>query len=232
MNAHKNIVVRLLIAAIVLVGFSGSTCFANLWSGSPLIDTLTVADSEIVAGGWSLVEMTYEVTQPVENEAFHYKYILTLYPDGTGGVELSHFDLEVSDEGELPAFDPENPLDYQNGELEPPTYVPTSSEEDNWPSDADPFWAIKFGDGNWTVTSDPLVDNKNTYTMEFDSWRVPMEGSFFAKGGTTGFAYNTYLTGGPDYIVVPNSEYVPVPGAVILGILGLGAAGMKLRKYA
>ena len=29
-----------------------------------------------------------------------------------------------------------------------------------------------------------------------------------------------------------NSTVVPVPGAVLLGILGLGAAGLKLRKYA
>jgi len=27
-------------------------------------------------------------------------------------------------------------------------------------------------------------------------------------------------------------KLVPVPGAVLLGILGLGAVGIKLRKYA
>jgi len=36
-----------------------------------------------------------------------------------------------------------------------------------------------------------------------------------------------------DFVVQMQSvEPVPVPGAVLLGILGLGAAGMKLRKYA
>ena len=31
---------------------------------------------------------------------------------------------------------------------------------------------------------------------------------------------------------LPTREQVPVPGAVMLGMLGLGAAGMKLRKHA
>jgi hypothetical protein len=209
--------------AVVLVGFSGSTCLAGL----TLDDTLTLADGEIIAGGWSLVEMEYHVTQPVANEAFHYQYILKV-DDLTGGVQLSHFDLEVSDTGLAP-FDPKNELDYEGAGLELPTYVPTASEAPNWPSGADPFWAIKFGPGSWTTSS---VGSISTYTIEFDSWRVPMKGSFFAKGGKDGFAYNTYLSGGNDYIVVPDSSYVPVPGAFLLGILGLGAAGMKLRKFA
>ena len=36
-----------------------------------------------------------------------------------------------------------------------------------------------------------------------------------------------------DFLVMVNSvNPIPVPGAVLLGILGLGAAGIKLRKYA
>ena len=44
--------------------------------------------------------------------------------------------------------------------------------------------------------------------------------------------YSHYLDGGDAYIAVPDTAYVPVPGAVILGLLGLGAAGIKLRKFA
>jgi hypothetical protein len=35
-----------------------------------------------------------------------------------------------------------------------------------------------------------------------------------------------------DFVVMVESVMVPVPAAVLLGILGLGAAGLKLRKYA
>jgi hypothetical protein len=35
-----------------------------------------------------------------------------------------------------------------------------------------------------------------------------------------------------DMVVMVESVYVPVPAAVLLGVLGLGVAGLKLRKYA
>jgi hypothetical protein len=35
-----------------------------------------------------------------------------------------------------------------------------------------------------------------------------------------------------DMVVMVESVYVPVPGAILLGILGLSVAGIKLRKYA
>lgn len=35
-----------------------------------------------------------------------------------------------------------------------------------------------------------------------------------------------------DMVLIVESVYVPVPAAVLLGILGLGVAGIKLRKYA
>jgi hypothetical protein len=59
-----------------------------------------------------------------------------------------------------------------------------------------------------------------------------MEGDFYTKGGPDTYAFNSgfgILDG--DNILVPNSHYVPVPGAVLLGLLGLGAAGIKLRRF-
>ena len=220
MNAHKNIVVRLLIAAIVLAGFSGSTCLADLWTGVPLTGTLTFPGQIVAGGDWALgTTFFYEVTRPDDNGPLHYKYTFTALT----APALSHLTIQVSDvTADLPRFDPENPMDYMNGTVE--GYMAgTSSGDPGFPA-GNEFWGIKF--------EDIFSEGTTTWTVEFDSWRTAMKGSFYAKGGNESYAYNNYLTGGPDYIAVPDTAYVPVPGAFLLGILGFGAAGMKLRKYA
>ena len=74
--------------------------------------------------------------------------------------------------------------------------------------------------------------------LSFYSDRAPMWGSFYAKDGTDGsndvYAYNSGFSGvGSDFIAVPDTTTtVPVPGAVLLGMLGLAVAGSKLRKFA
>jgi hypothetical protein len=47
------------------------------------------------------------------------------------------------------------------------------------------------------------------------------------------FAHPSYSTAAnaPD-VYFDNISFVPVPGAVLLGMLGLGVAGVKLRKFA
>jgi hypothetical protein len=216
---------NLLIVVIVLVGISGSRCLADLWTGVTLTDTLTVGDGEIVAGDiWNVAgtSFTYEVTRPGGDEGpLHYKYILTL-PSSVTGDALSHLSIEVSDgTTDLPAFDPTNPMDYENGPVE--AYRAPTKGDPGFPTDGYSFWSIKF---------ENFADDVTSWTVEFDSWRLPMEGSFFAKAGKDSYAYNTYLTGGGDYIAVPDTSYVPVPGAVFLGLLGLSAAGIKLRRFA
>ncbi len=63
-----------------------------------------------------------------------------------------------------------------------------------------------FAEGNWT---------NNMYMLAFeDLW----------NGGDRDYS---------DFVVMMESVTpVPVPGAVLLGMLGLSAAGIKLRKYA
>jgi len=221
-------------AAIVLVGFCGSPCVADFipmdW-GEVLSDTLTVTlvDTEIVAGGsWGIgTEFYYEVTMPDEDhktDPLHYKYTFT----ASSSPNLSHFILEVSGAVEgLAAFTLTDP-DYLNGPTTGETLLDdyTSSVGNPNPSGGATWemFGIKFGD--------MFGDSEGPWIIEFDSYRLPMEGSFYAKGASDTYAYNTYLTGGDDFILVPDTKYVPIPTAVLLGILGLGAVGLKLRKYA
>jgi hypothetical protein len=68
---------------------------------------------------------------------------------------------------------------------------------------------------------------------------VRNDGYLFYWDGTTGLSLldgqNIYWTGidvGCTDIRGATAEPVPVPGAVFLAILGLGAAGSKLRRFA
>lgn len=217
----------LLATAIVLIGFSGAPCMADfIWMdpGDILSDTLTVDAGTIIAGGsWgSGTEFSYEVSRPLDpTEPLHYSYTFT----ASGAPALSHFILQVSEAviGGLAGFDPDNPLDYIDGPTvadDPMLYLPGGGDNPGMPAGG--LWGIKFEDGM------PL------WTIEFDSFRLPMDGSFYAKGGSESYAYNSGLEF-PDtgaFILVPDTKYVPVPGAVLLGILGLGAVGIKLRKNA
>ncbi len=55
-----------------------------------------------------------------------------------------------------------------------------------------------------------------------------------AGPGVGGAKVNDYVTWYPHWVggPMPDGQVVPVPGAVLLGILGLGAVGIKLRKFA
>ena len=228
-NTQIKAVTCLFAAAIVLVGFSGTPCVADfipMDPGDVLSDTLTVGDGEIVAGGsWaSGTELYYEVTRPSDPTApLHYLYTFT----ASGSPDLSHFILEVSGAVEgLAAFTLTSP-DYLNGPTTGETLLDDYSSGGSNPSgDTWEMFGIKFGDMFGTSGS--------PWTIEFDSYRLPMKGSFYSKGGDDSFAYNPYLAESPDgaYILVPDTSYVPVPTAVLLGILGLGVVGIKLRKYA
>ena len=247
MNAHKNIVVRLLIVAIVLVGFSGSRCLANLgdwttwgadniYAGYLTIDEIFIEGVSISkpgldadSGTWNVptTKMSWSVEAIYGGDSivdyFHYKYTFSEVAQGA----LSHMNIEVSDAvlGGLGAFDLSSP-DFFNSTVTPYD-VDTHSDAD-MPHD---LYSIKWedvADGTWTV--------------EFDSARVPEWGDFYAKDGSKApYAFNTGFLHDPysgtnladyGYIARPDTQYVPVPGAFLLGILGFGAAGMKLRKYA
>ena len=68
-----------------------------------------------------------------------------------------------------------------------------------------------------TDPATPLVKDLATFTLTFETL------SGFSIGSEVAFGFGT----DPDSLHI-----VPVPGAVLLGLLGMGVAGMKLRKYA
>ena len=158
-----------------------------------------------------------------ESLPLHYLYTFTPEPSAPS---WSHFILQVSnvDPGGMPAFNVNNPMDYLNGPAveENARFFgpkPTPGWKSN-PGIPEDVFGIKVNPGG-------------SATIEFDSYRLPMEGDFYIKGGPDTFAYNSGF-GSLDgaNIPVPNSSYVPVPGAVLLGLLGLGTAGMTLRRFA
>jgi len=89
-----------------------------------------------------------------------------------------------------------------------------------------------YGTGSVSGAAAVLVDDGawHRYTYNFTAPVVGNAGSFSVihlmfedfsgSGGVAGDAY------------FDNISLVPVPGAVLLGILGLSAAGIKLRKFA
>jgi len=244
------LVANLLVASVVLVGFSGSRCFASLgdygswgadmtYAGQLTGTTITIEDTTYNNAGlvktldWANVNITLDwsvaAMDPDDDDNIDYFRYTYTFSDpsgvGSGGGDerLSHIVFEVSDAGGLDAFSLDEPKDIFDA-----TSFPTELNSH------DGFYGLKWEesttDGEWTVS--------------FSSMRVPEWGDFYAKngGGVGGTeAYNTGMGYDPSifaeaglkgYVARPDTEYVPVPGAVLLGVLGLGVAGVKLRKFA
>ena len=112
------------------------------------------------------------------------------------------------------------------------------------PGAADPLWnkfwrGSKYGyDFGWTEGSGGNV--QTSYGIGFASTSQLIIGSPLLITGTKSFSFNTtdyyYSINDWDNNTVytdfeMSGTVVPVPGAVLLGILGLSAAGIKLRKF-
>ena len=252
MSVVRTIARQITLLSLVLIAFSGSPCLADIWMdpGDVLSDTLTYLDVEIIAyDGWRLDEpdggtsLYYEVSRPSdESLPLHYLYTFTA-PTPTGGHGLSHLIIEVSYGGELGSFTLEAPDYYgpTGDNVEVGDYYPDFDKYGN-PKKPNPYmpddgiFGVKFEDMFDEGTEDDPI---TSWTVTFDSYRLPMWGDFFAvdgEGDAThdwAAAYNSgfgSLEGAE--ILVPNSSYVPVPGAFLLGFIGLGVAGVKLRKFA
>lgn len=216
-----------------------TSAVANVWIApdDSMTDTLVwtdAADSEIIAAGdWQSEQTTLEwmVSRPSDASApLTYTYTFTAPSSAvngsSGSAALSHFDLQVSAdatrEGGLPAFSLTNPMDFINSSSydDDDLLMLNSSSGQIGPWMTGGVIGIRF--------EDMFDDTTNTWTVEFQSYRLPMWGFWWAKGGVDDTAYNSVYGD----TLVPNSSYVPVPGAVLLGLLGLSAVGIKLRKHA
>jgi len=213
-----------------MVALSPLPCLADLY-GSYLVGG---PGGGIKAGGvWDSPDtrITWSVTpSSLTPGALTYKYEFVV-PER----DLSHIIIQVSDyAGGLDAFSFDDPRDFINtqgyvieGEkpqVELDTFRSTDPSNPGMPAGSS-VYGLKFQD---MFEGGPPY----TWTLEFDSFRAPMWGDFYAKDGLkTIYAYDTglELPGGAK-IAVPDTAYVPVPGAVLLGMLGLGAAGLRLRR--
>jgi hypothetical protein len=219
------------LVVVVWAGLLGSPCFADLSLSGTYSGTGDGTGPLVTTDGWKSTSTSFswnvyrDEEGGVEVGPWHYEYTF-VSPKG----DLSHLDLGVS-----LGFDVDNPMDYMGPEVEGAKWFDGTefSSKGAWPSGGAALYAVKFDSGLGEGES-----SSEGWTLTFDSWRNPVEGSFFAIDGTPdgdgvwAAAWNSGLAGGSAFVAVPDSTYVPLPGAVLLGLLGLGAAGLKLRQYA
>ncbi|MBN1974865.1 MAG: hypothetical protein JW787_14590 [Sedimentisphaerales bacterium] len=215
---------RLLIIVFVLVfGLCGSPLFAdfngNLWTGS-----LSSENESIILGGkWSDFSISWDINPmdgldnillPESTDIAYYQYT---YNISAKSPSTSHLIIQVSDTFNTTIDE----MAYINNSLLSGTGFLSSwglSESNPGFPVGETIWGIKFEDyGEYN-------------TLTFNSLREPVWGDFYAKGGSNSFAYNSGLTGGDGFIATIDTHMVPLPATILLGLLGLGVGGWKLRK--
>jgi len=195
-----------------------SLCFAS--PAAAFAGSLSSADLSIYGtGNWIMTgptQIEWSVFQNPDN-SWHYSYLFS-HPAG----ETSHFILETSTNFTRDDF--LNPAgDYGSTDI---GWHDQSPGNPNLPS---PIYGIKFDD-TWGLNS----------LFEFDSYRVPVWGDFYAKNGQAGgFGPNTAWNAGfgmadtdpiappadgtiENHILVPDTQLVPIPEPTTLLLVGAG----------
>jgi hypothetical protein len=189
-------------------------------SGSPL-----TADGGglSASGAWNDTSTTLSWVITNETTYWHYEYTFTAEEKA-----LSHFILQVSD-----TF-----TDTDIWNVDPGALV---IELDDFSSDGQgssnlgmpgPLYALKFED---------FDDEATSWTWSFDTLRDPVWSHFYAVDGLKNstdppYVYNSAFDNIDDtleyYVAAPDTTVIPVPPAILLGMIGLSFVGVTLRKLA
>ncbi len=154
-----------------------------------------------------------------------------------GGTTYWHFYLDINQTGGAPRLTL-NELQIYRGDLQ--NVVTQTLGSDGTLTDlGDPVWDLDVGPfGNSQINLDASIaaPGQGSADMFAD---IPVTGagewlllySQFGNGSNPATNY-TNNDGYEEWGVAGTAGVVPVPGAVLLGVLGLGAAGLRLRRFA
>ncbi|MFC1635745.1 hypothetical protein ACFL5Z_12970 [Planctomycetota bacterium] len=255
MSAVGTIARQIALFSLILLIFSGPQCFADLYSGSIHGD----GGGIFATGSWDSTDtiLSWDVVLDPSGDFYTYTYTFTV-----PNKALSHSIIQVSDTfgqwgGEAFVNDSLNPAGLDafldtytgTGNQKPNPGMPGSIYGLKFENDADPLTDEYFGQGTtWIWSFNSLVEPVwgNSYFVDgVEQVDTNGDGGPGSKilvfGYNSGFTFDPYAldpaTGKYNYelyayIATPDTTVIPVPGAVLLGIIGLGAAGMKLRKFA
>ncbi len=215
----------------VLADLSGGTLSeGNLyWSDGGITAISDTSNTNAWASDSTYIH--WEVNQNTDN-TWRYSYTFSV-----PSKDISHFILEVSENFNISNLSSlTSGYSYESGESgDPRIYSPDD------PGNSNPFlpdggiFGIKFSKNS----------SSTTYEWEFDTTRAPMWGDFYAidgkKDNTTpsvipwaynaGFGINTLIDDGKHIAVPDTKTVIPLPGAVLLGLLGISVAGVKIRRF-
>ncbi|MEN6427034.1 MAG: hypothetical protein ABFE13_16890 [Phycisphaerales bacterium] len=180
--------------------------------------------------------------------------VVDAFAAGLGANEgIGCFNIWLADQANAPAW---GETLVSSGDTMPTGWAPagwTAEVIGNpWPAGEDGYWLVQWytsdptkyirpdnyvGEFGFTFEATTDVDPAENYTIWFGGANYGTDSSagayqalyFDAFDG--GFA-SQFVTGyGSGFEATLSLQAVPVPGAVLLGMLGLGAAGLKLRKH-
>ena len=237
------------LASAFVVCLSFSARADMMYKGS-----LDLAGGGLTGAGFSVppenATFAWEVSRDTSDpyNPWHYKYTLTFQPPVEKAI--SHFGIEVSD-----GFD-----SIFNVVVDPDTYPATwdiglerGGSKDWVPGD---IYGIKFDDAGDSEIKDTITFEFDSLRVP-DWGDGNAKGGSVGSGGwwiyNSGFSdteendpifdpteldylgeingYYTWSGSVGDHLVVPDTNVVPVPTSILLGMLGLGAVGLKLRKF-